>query len=379
MNFDWNAEENELRGKVSGLFDDKAKNELASMDELEIPALKDLVLRYLGRLAEIGYMDLGAGPKRRGEMFTVVAVENEFAKNSSSLFLSVETTARLFGSIIAGYGGETLKKDIYDFLCKGRVIGAVAISEPGGVPSTGSQTTGMKDGDAIVVSGKKNYITNGPIADWLAVSGEMDGKSAFFIISPKQKGASIGDRLQTLGYNGLAVSNLELDKVVVPATHVIGPFDNNDVMDYLTMIQDLVLASASVGVGKKLLDEANAYSRSYHRGKKPIYAHQEVRFKISDMYTLIQAAELITYRAGSFFSRGESEAPVMIGCAKVFTAEAVEQISSMAMQIMAGKGYLHGNPVEQGYRDAKYTAIAGTTSEVSRMNIANDILRRFAI
>jgi len=379
MNFDWNAEENELRNKVVALFDEKARGELASMGDLDLPALKDFILGYLGRLGETGYLGLGAGPENRKEMFTVIAAQSDFAKHSGGLFLSVETTARLFGGLVAGFADENLKKEILAPIQSGRLIGAVAVTEPGGEPQTGWQTQGKQDGDRYLVNGKKNFVTNGPIADWIAVAGEVDGKPAFFLISPSAEGVKIGERLSTMGYDGLAVSSLELTDVEVAQSHVLGPFDNEESIDFLNGVQDLILSSASVGVSKKMLEASNDHSRAYHRGKKPIYAHQEVRFKISDMYTLVQAAELITYRAGSFFANEEGEAQVMVSSAKVFTAEAAEQVANLAMQIMAGTGYVKGNPVEQGYRDAKYGAIAGTTSEMSRMKIADDILRRFAI
>lgn len=379
MNFDWNAEETELRNKVLSVFDEKAQKETSSMGGLELPALKDLVLNYLGRLAKTGYLRLAAGPEKRQEIFTVIAAQNEFAKQASGLFLSVEASTRLFGTVIAGFGGDQIVKEMHGPLAEGRLIGAVAISEPGGEPQTDWQTEGRGRDGLFVVSGKKNFVTNGPIADWIAVAGEVDGKVAFFVVSPEQEGVIIGDRISTMGYEGLAVSDLELNNVEVPSSHVIGPFEDDKALSYLSSVQDLILCSASVGVAKKVLEASNQHSRKYHRGKKPIYAHQEVRFKISDMYTLVQAAELLTYRAGSFFARDEGEADVMVSSAKVFTAEAAEKIANLAMQIMAGTGYISGNPVEQGYREAKYGAIAGTTSEMSRMKIADDILRRFAL
>jgi alkylation response protein AidB-like acyl-CoA dehydrogenase len=217
------------------------------------------------------------------------------------------------------------------------------------------------------------------MADMIAVSGQVEGKTAFFLVQPGQEGVKIGPRMATLGYNGLAVSTLDLDRAFVPADRVIGPLADDEAIRFLHTVQDLILVAASLGVMIRTHNEANTYSRTYHRGAKPIYSHQEVRFKLADTFTLMQTSQLLAYRAAWFQAMGEKEAPVLIHAAKVFTAEAAEKVSNLAMQILAGRGYVMGNPVERGYREAKFAALAGTTSEVARMSIAEDVLRRFPV
>jgi alkylation response protein AidB-like acyl-CoA dehydrogenase len=97
------------------------------------------------------------------------------------------------------------------------------------------------------------------------------------------------------------------------------------------------------------------------------------------MLTLLQTAQLLTYRAGWLYRASDPEAATVILCAKVFGSEASEQVSTLAMQIMAGRGYISGNPVERAYRDAKFAALAGTTSEIARMSIAADLLTRHKV
>ncbi len=379
MNFDWNTEENELKTKLTALFDDDTRAEIASMEKADVSGLRDTLLKQLGKLAETGYLDLAVGPDSREKMLTLAACQEAMAEVSGSLLLAVEASTRLLGGLLSGFGGQAVKDEILSALLAGKCIGSMAISEPGGEAHEGWKTTAGFDGDVCKVTGVKSFVTNGPIADWIAVAGAVQGKPAFFIVEPGQEGLTLGPRIETMGYNGMAVCALELKDVVVPTDRVIGPLENNDALTYLGMMQDLALTAASVGVSHRTMNAANTYARSYHRGKKPIYAHQEVRFKISDMFTLYQSSQLVTYRAAWFYSEGDSEAGVLINCAKVFCAEAAEQIAGMAMQVMAGQGYVTGNPVEVGYREAKYAALSGTTSEVSRMSIADDLLRRFEI
>ncbi len=379
MNFDWNTEENELKEKLIALFDDDARAQVAAMETADVSALKDMLLRQLARMGEAGYLDVAIGPDGRDKMLTLAACQEALAEVSGSLLLATEASTRLFGGLLAGFGSEGVRNELLSSLLAGKCVGAVAISEPGGEAHEGSKTTAAADGDVYKVTGVKSFVTNGPIADWIAVAGTVKGKPAFFIVEPDQEGLTLGPRIPTMGYNGMAVCALELHGVAVPASRVIGPLENDDALTYLGMMQDLALTAASVGVIHRTMNAANTHARSYHRGKKPIYAHQEVRFKISDMFTLYQASQLVTYRAAWFYSVGDSEAGVLINCAKVFCAESAEQIANMAMQVMAGQGYVSGNPIEMGYREAKYAALSGTTSEVSRMSIANDLLRRFEI
>jgi alkylation response protein AidB-like acyl-CoA dehydrogenase len=109
--------------------------------------------------------------------------------------------------------------------------------------------------------------------------------------------------------------------------------------------------------------------------------YQEVRFSLAEMLALVQTAQLAVHRAGWLVADGDGpdarEADAMVRVAKVFCAESAEEVARAAMQVLAGRGFLSGNPVEQAYRDAKFAALAGTTSGVARMQIADDLLERY--
>ncbi|MGD9077545.1 MAG: acyl-CoA dehydrogenase family protein, partial [Desulfobacteraceae bacterium] len=107
----------------------------------------------------------------------------------------------------------------------------------------------------------------------------------------------------------------------------------------------------------------------------PIIAYQEVAFRLAEMLTLLQTAQLLAYRAAWTDETGDREAQVLAHCAKVFCSESAEEVASSALQILGGKGYVQGNPAEEGYRNAKYLRIAGTSSEISRMKIADEVLK----
>jgi len=380
MNFDWTEEEKQLAQKVKDLFSGEAGKKIQDMEDADVEKLKGMTQGFLKSLAGTGYLKEALGPGSRKELLKIMAAQEELSSVSSSLFTAVETSTRLFGGLLAGWGSGKTPGEILDQLRSGRTLGAVALSEPGSdAPSEGMNTKAKAQGDDYVLSGEKSYVTNGPFADFIAVGAAVDGKNVFFVVKPDQDGVETGPRLKTMGYNGLAVCALTLKDVKVPADCVLGPFDDDGAIKYLSAMQDFILTMASLGVTGRMLDASNKHSRAYFRGKKPIYAHQEVRFKISDMFVLYQTSQLVARRAGWFWATEDPEADVLISCAKVFSAEAAEQVAGPAMQIMAGRGYVSPNPVEQGYRDSKYAALAGTSSEISRMNIADAILKRYAI
>ncbi len=380
MNFDWTPEEQEIKEKVAKLFDQDARDDLESMEAADLPGLREMTIDYLGRLAGTGYLQLGIGPDGREQTTALIAAQEALAGISGSLFLAVEASTRLFGGLVAGWGKDGTSSDILAPLQRGEMIGAVALSEVEDPTSPVQFTTSAwKDGNDYIVSGKKNFVSNGPIADCFAVVGELDGKLAIFLVDADQQGVKKGARLSTVGYNGLAVCSLELDQVRVAETRVIGPLEDRSPLEFLNQSNDLILSVASVGLIQRTVAVSMVHSQSHQRGGKPVFHYQEIRFKFAEMLTLSHAAQLLAYRAGWFLATADPEAVTVLNCAKVFTAEASEQVAGMAMQIMAGKGYVSGNIVERGYREAKYAAIAGTTSENARMAVADDLLRKYKV
>lgn len=378
MNFDWTDEETVLRARVAEVFDESARQEIDLMEDAHPVRIRGIVGNYLKRLAETGYLELAVGGANRRQMTALMAAQEFPARISGSLFLSIEVTARVFAGLLNSTGASEGIREIAAAVRRGEVVGAVAVTEPA-QPDTpaGMTTVAWKDGDDYLITGKKDFVTNGPIADYIAVVGMVADTPAVFLVAPDSAGLLVGPRIRTLGYNGLAVSSLELNEARVSQSRVLGPLTDRAPLDNLELVQDLILAVASVGLMQRMMAAAKQYSAAHERAGKPIFAHQEIRFKLAEMLTMTQAAQLLTYRAGWMYANDDPESVSLVRCAKVFAAEASEKVANFAMQIMAGQGYVWGNEVERGYREAKYTALAGTTSEMARMSIADDLLRRY--
>lgn len=373
MDFDFSDREKAFCEKIKGLFDPDSRSTLAKLENADDNQIRNVLLHWLKNLGQAGYLTLGLDDGRN--YVGLVAAQESLAAISPSLFLSVEASTRIFGRLIAIYGTPDQKNQLLPALKEGRIIGAVALSEEGmSIENNPLNTTGVPVDDSFQVSGSKSYVVNGPIADWIAVAGKREESLAFFLIKKVSEGLSVGKRLPSLGYNGTAISTISLENCPVPSKCVIGPFDGKEPLKIVRTWEDQILTAGSLGLMQRCYETALTYAKNHRSGGKPIIAYQEVGFKLAEMLTLLQTAQLLAYRAAWMAESGDSEASVVAHCAKVFCTESTETLASQTLQILGGYGYIGDNPAEEGYRDAKYLQIAGTSSEISRMKIGDGVL-----
>jgi alkylation response protein AidB-like acyl-CoA dehydrogenase len=374
MNFDFKDKEIAIREKLAGLFDSDSRAGLERLEGKETQQIRDHILQWLMKLGQTGYLALGLEDEKDSE--SLLATQEALATISPSLFLSVEVTARLFGRLVASFGTPEQKKKMIPDTREGRFIGAVALSERGmSVGNAPMETSALSMDGGFQVKGTKGHVVNAPVADWIAVAANWEEDLVFFLIRKEADGLSMGKRLSTLGYNGTAISPIFLENCFVQSNAVIGPFKEKNLPKTLRMWEDQILTAASLGLMHRAFDTARAYAKDHESGGKQIIAYQEVGFKLAEMLTLLHTAQLLAYRAAWMVETGDREAEILVHCAKVFCSESAEELTSSALQILGVTGYVQGNPAEEGYRNAKYLSVAGTSSEISRMKIADEVLR----
>ena len=375
MNFDVGEEEKRLCERIKGLFAADRAADLMPLENLSVEDMRGTVLRWLVSLGQTGYLSPGVACTQNS--VGLVVIQEQLAAMAPSLFLSVEVSARIFGRLVANWGTSDQKERILPDLTSGRRIGAVALSEmSGNIENDPLATKGVSSTDGFRVTGSKSHVVNSAIADWIAVAGHIDGEqgTAFFLIPKDSNGLLISDRTPTLGYEGVAVSSIRLEDCQLSSKHVIRPPEPNVSLKTVRLWEDQVLTAASLGLMRRSFDLAVEYAKTHQSGGKPIIAYQEVGFKLAEMLTLLQTAQLLAYRAAWMSESGDREAAVLARSAKVFCTESSEKIASEALQILGETGYVRGNPAESGYRDAKYLQIAGTSTEISRMKIGDAVL-----
>jgi alkylation response protein AidB-like acyl-CoA dehydrogenase len=379
MNFDWTDEEQKLRDDLTALFDDDTRAGLNDLETATSDEIRETLLGVMGRMASTGYLDLATGETGLGEAVRLVAGQEVVAEASGALFLATEASTRLFASLVASHGSDATKTELLEPVRSGDLMGAVAVADGASEDGKNVGVKAVRDGDKIIFSGRKAFVTNGPIADWIAVSADLDGSTVVGLIRNDSPGVLQGPRLDTMGFKGLAVCAMELHNCKLTESHVLG-LDGGLNLSDLRRLEDLILCVASVGLLSRALEAAKAHANSHQRGGKPLMGYQEIRFKLAEMLTLHQTSQLYVYRAAWLLADADGpdafEADAVVRSAKVFTAEAAERVAAAAAQILAGQGFVSGNPVEQAYRDAKYFGLAGTTTEVARMAIADEMLER---
>ena len=375
MNFEFTATETTFFAELSGALSKFAQDRDLESGDLE--TVRGNLAAALAILSSLDYLKIGAplpDPPVAGTLALMAAMER-LALVSPSLFLAVEMSTRLFvRALTLGErtpAVEALVKQVAD----GEVVGAVALSETAmNVENDPLATAGTRQGDTVLVSGVKSYVVNGPLADWLAVVGRLEDGLAVFLVDRQSPGVKLTDRLATMGYSGLAICGLELNDCPVPAGRVTGPLEGEMVLGKLKLWENQILIAAALGMLQGSFAAARDHAKTHRSGGKPIIAYQEVGFKLAEMLTLCQTAQLYAYRAAWTADDAPREADVLTLCAKVFCTEAAETVAGKAIQILSGSGYLAGGPAEQAYRCAKYGQIAGTSTEIARVKIGNAAL-----
>ena len=374
MNFDFSDEEK--------AFFAEAKDAMASVAEkrdLECggrDTIRENLLAALEVLGTKDYLKVGLSETNgsvAGTLALMAAME-QVAGVSYSSFLSVEMSTRMFGRVLT-LGESQATAEILPDLTAGKIVGALALSEDAmNVENDPLATLGSMDGEAFLINGKKSFVINGPVADWFAVVGRVEEQTAIFLIDTGAPGLTLTDRQPTMGYDGLAVCGLELCDCRVPADRVLGPFDADACLGQLKLWENQILIAASLGLMQNSYATARDYAKTHRSGGKPIIAYQEVGFKLSEMLTLYQTAQLYAYRAAWSADENPKEAEVMTLCAKVFCTESAEIVAGKSLQVQSKDGYLAGGAAEQAYRCAKYGQIAGISTEIARVKIGDAAL-----
>ena len=303
-------------------------------------------------LAHIGYLNLGleSSGTASGETLNLMACMEILAAESQALYLTVEMSTRMFGRIIHRWGTREQKGQLLPLVKAGHLLGAVALSEEAmNVYNDPLKTEGVEVGDAIQVSGVKNFVVNGPVADWVAVVGRMHDREAIFLVERGSQGLQVRQPLATLGYENVPISGICLENCRILPGQIIPAPEKTRVIEKLRQWENQILIGASLGMMKSAFASAKAFAKTHHTGGKPIIAYQEVAFKLAEMLALYQTSQLLAFRAAWTSDLSDRQGNSLTLCAKVFATESAEKVASQALQILSGTGYQTGNKAEGAY------------------------------
>ncbi len=338
------------------------------------------VFREMGKLGLMGVLV----PEEYGgsglSYFEYVAVIEEIAKVCGSVGLSLAAHNSLCTGHIMSFGNEAQKQKYLPKLATGEWIGAWGLTEPNTGSDAGNmQTTAVKDGDHWILNGTKNWITHGrsgQVAVVIARTGEprTSGNSTAFIVERGTPGFSGGKKENKLGMRASETAEMIFDGCRIPDAQRLG--DVGDGFRQALKILDggrISIAALSIGIAKGAYEAALQYSKERKQFDQPIANFQGISFKLADMATEIEAAELLTLQAADLKNRKQTMTKES-AMAKYFASEVAVKVSTDAVQIFGGYGYTKDFPVEKYYRDSKLCTIGEGTSEIQKTVIARSLL-----
>lgn len=339
------------------------------------------VFKELGKLGLMGVLvpsEYGGSGFSYTEYVTAIV---ELSRVCGSIGLSMAAHNSLCTGHILQFGNEEQKQKYLPKLATAEWIGAWGLTEA----NTGSDALRMrcvakKDGDDWIINGNKNWITHGKSGDVavvLARTGELldsHGISAF-IVERGTPGFKAGKKENKLGMRASETVEMIFEDCRIPAANLLGK-EGEGFKQAMKVLDGgrISIASLGLGIAKGAFDAAVKYSKEREQFGQPISNFQGISFKLAEMATEIEAAELLTFQAADLKNRGESVTKVS-AMAKYLTSEVAVRASTEAVQIFGGYGYTKDFPVEKFYRDSKLCTIGEGTSEIQKVVIAREILK----
>jgi hypothetical protein len=330
---------------------------------------------FLGVLVPEHYGGAGLGYH---EYITVI---EEIAKVCGSIGLSVAAHNSLCTNHILSFGNEAQKQKYLPLLATGQWVGAWGLTEPNtGSDAMRMQCTATRDGEYFVLNGTKSWITHGKsghVAVVIARTGELldsRGMTAF-VVERGTQGFLAGKKENKLGMRASETAEMIFDNCRIHQSQVLG----NEGEGFIQAMKILdggriSIASLSLGIAKGAYEASVKYAKERQQFGQPIANFQGIAFKLADMATKIEAAELLTRQAGALKDAGE-KCTKQAAMAKYYASEISVQISTDAVQIHGGYGYTKDFPVEKFYRDSKLCTIGEGTSEVQKLVISREALK----
>ena len=320
------------------------------------------------------------GGFHRGHIYVCLAVE-EIARACVSSSLIVQVQSLGWETILIG-GSEEQKKKYGPSIASGERIVAFGLTEPGaGSDAAAMKSRAVKKGDKYILNGSKCFISNGPIADVVSVFAMTDASKGVkgisaFIVEKEFKGYSIAKWESKMGIKGSPTGELVFEDIEVPAGNLIGQEGKGFVYAMQTLDTSRpVIAAQAVGLAQGALEQAIKYSKERVQFGKPIGTFQGISWMLADMAAQVEAARALTYRAAEMVDTNDSRKSYMSACCKMIASDVAMKVTTDALQIAAGYGYMTEYPFERMMRDAKITQIYEGTNQIMKLVISRDLLK----
>ena len=362
---------------------DFAKNEVEPLAR-EMDATGEFPHDLVKQMGDLGLMGIPVSEKYGGAGMNTVAYASavmELAKVDASLAITMAAHTSLGTVPIVLTGTEEQKQKWVPLLASGKTLGAFGLTEPEAGSDAGStRTAAVKDGDHYVVNGGKNFITNASQAGVLSFTAQIMEEGikkgiGAFTIPTDITGLKIGPKEKKMGWRASDTRQLFFEDMKVPIENMLG----NPKEGFKTFLKTLTggrisVGALAVGTAEGAYKKALKYSTERKAFGREIYKFQSIGFKLADMATRIEAAKLLVFHSAWMKDQGK-DVTKEAAMAKLFASEVAMDVTTEAIQIYGGYGYVAEYDVERFFRDAKVLEIGEGTSEVQRLVISREIIK----
>ena len=369
------------------LFKEFAEKEVKPLAQ-EVDETEAFPRETVEKMAKLGFLGIPV-PKEYGgqgcDPLTYAMCVEELSKVCGTTGVIVSAHTSLCCDPIMTYGTEEQKQKYLIPLAKGEKLGAFGLTEPGaGTDAQGQQTKAVLDGDEWVLNGSKCFITNGKEADVyviFAITGTVEKRGRLtkeisaFIVEKGTPGFTFGTKEKKMGIRGSSTYELIFTDCRIPKENLLGQQGKGFGIAMHTLDGGRIgIASQALGLAEGALETTIAYVKERKQFGRAIGAFQNTQFQLADMATKVQAAQLLVYKA-AMAKATQKVYSVEAAMAKLYAAEVAMEVTTKAVQLHGGYGYIREYDVERMMRDAKITEIYEGTSEVQRMVISGSLLK----
>ena len=362
---------------------DFAKTELLP-GVIERDNKQEFPAEQIKKLGELGFMGMMASPEYGGggmDTVSYVIAMEELSKidASASVVVSVNNSLVCWG--LDTYGTPEQKEKYLSKLTTGEALGAFCLSEPeAGSDATSQKTTAIDKGDHYILTGTKNWITNGGSADYYLVIAQTDREKKHrginaFIVEKGWEGFEVGPKEDKMGIRGSDTHSLNFNEVKVPKENPIGEDGFGFKFAMKTLSGGRIgIAAQALGIAAGAYELSKEYAKTRKAFGTEIMNHQAIAFKIADMHTHIEAARHLVMKAAWDKDQGENY-DLSGAMAKLYASQVAMDVSTEAVQVHGGNGYVKEYHVERMMRDAKITQIYEGTSEIQKIVISRSVFK----
>ena len=374
------------------LFKDFAEKEVKPLAQ-EIDEQHRFPRETVDKLAKYGFLGIPVAKEYGGQgcdVLTYAMCVEEMSKVCGTTGVIVSAHTSLCLDPIMTFGTEEQKQKYAVPLAKGEKLGAFGLTEPGaGTDAQGQQTKAVLDGDEWILNGSKCFITNGKEADVyviFAVTGKVEKRGKFlkeisaFIVEKGTPGFTFGTKENKMGICGSSTYELIFTDCRIPKANLLGQQGKGFNIAMHTLDGGRIgIAAQALGIAEGALETTIAYVKERKQFGKAIGSFQNTQFQLADMATKVEAAKMLVYKAAlkkdEYTKNNKISYSAEAAMAKLYAAEVAMEVTTKAVQLHGGYGYIKEYNVERMMRDAKITEIYEGTSEVQRMVISANLLK----